>query len=153
MYALACTLMHTQLHVVSRYHPMWVSVSRTCELACKMPIRVSWMKRSLSLSLSPPSPRRHLSSFLSLSYLASRCTRRILRKESCLPASRKGEGAKRDASRRRFRSRDLAKRERKGIRRSRSKDVENIASHPVGSDTRSFVRPYASTPGEDPPRM
>lgn len=40
-------------HVVSRY-PMWVNVSRTCELACKMTIRVSWMKhRHLSLSFSP----------------------------------------------------------------------------------------------------
>jgi len=32
---------------------MWVNVSRTCELACKTTIRVSWMKHySLSLSLS-----------------------------------------------------------------------------------------------------
>lgn len=42
-------------HVVSRY-PMWVNVSRTCELACKTTIRVSWMKhRFISLSLSYPS--------------------------------------------------------------------------------------------------
>lgn len=43
-------------HVVSRY-PMWVNVSRTCELACKTMIRVSWMKHySLSLSLSSLHP-------------------------------------------------------------------------------------------------
>jgi len=38
---------------------MWVNVSRTCELACKTTIRVSWMKHyslSLSLSLSPLYP-------------------------------------------------------------------------------------------------
>jgi hypothetical protein len=43
-------------HVVSRY-PMWVNVSRTCELACKTRIRVSWMKHCyLSLSFPPPPP-------------------------------------------------------------------------------------------------
>lgn len=52
--ARACTLMHgTQSHVVSRY-PMWVSVSRTCELACKTPVRVSWMKQSLLLPFPLP---------------------------------------------------------------------------------------------------
>lgn len=33
----ACTSMYTQSHVASWYS-MWVSVSRTCELACKTPV-------------------------------------------------------------------------------------------------------------------
>ncbi|XP_043521211.1 uncharacterized protein LOC122534532 [Frieseomelitta varia] len=114
-----------------------------------------YLSLSLSLSLSTSSSSRHLSSFsLSLSSLATGSVRILC--EIIILASRKGEGARRDASRRngrrpRFRSRDLAKRERKGIPKVLIEGRRKYnATHPVGSDIRSFVRPYASTPREDP---